>query len=81
LDRDLVLEKNVIQSINNLPDSDEFDIVVELEPELEPKKSVLYLNVDGSISSEVSDGDKDLKLLRVILFRIMMVCCEIKVSM
>jgi hypothetical protein len=45
LDRDVLLEKNVMQSITNLPDADEFDIVVELEPVLEPKKSVLYVNV------------------------------------
>jgi hypothetical protein len=63
LDRDIVLEENVIQSITNLPDADEFDKVVEPEPELEPKKSVLYVNVDSSISSEVSDGDKEAEVV------------------
>jgi hypothetical protein len=32
LDRDEVLEKNAKQSIINLPDADDFDIVVEPEP-------------------------------------------------
>jgi hypothetical protein len=51
------LEKNIIQSITNLPEADESAIIVEPESELEPKYPVVFTRVDGSDSSEVSEDD------------------------
>jgi hypothetical protein len=59
LDRDAVLEKNVMQSIINLPEIGESNIVVEPETKLEPEDSFLVVLVDVSSSNEVSDGDNE----------------------
>jgi hypothetical protein len=63
LDRDVVLEKNVIQSITNLHEADESDIIVEPEPELETKKSVLIEGVDVSSSNEINDDDEEAEVV------------------
>jgi hypothetical protein len=59
----LDLDKDVIQSITNLPEADESGIIVEPEPELEPKKSVLIGGVEVSSSNEISDGDEEAEVV------------------
>jgi hypothetical protein len=80
LGRDVVLEKNVMQSIINLPEAGESYIIVKLEKEPEPFDHVIVVDVDDSSSNEISDGDEEARMLRVILFLILMACQMIKVN-
>jgi hypothetical protein len=63
VDRDIVLEENVVQSINHIPETVESNIVVELEPEEKPdpdgNDDVSVFHVGDSYSSEVDDDDVD----------------------
>jgi hypothetical protein len=63
VDRDIVLEKNIVRSINHFPETVESNIVVELEPEEKPdpdrNDDALVVHVDDSYSSEVDDVDVD----------------------
>jgi hypothetical protein len=57
LDRGVALEKNVIQSITNLLEADESDIILESEPELASKYTMAFTRVDRSDSNEANEGD------------------------
>jgi hypothetical protein len=63
VDRDIVLEKNVVRSINHILETVELNIVVELENEEKPdpdlNDEVLVVHIDDSYSSEVDDDDAD----------------------
>jgi hypothetical protein len=63
VDRDIVLEKKFILSINHIPETVESNIVVELKPEEKPDSDrnddALVVHVDDSYSSEVDNDDVD----------------------
>jgi hypothetical protein len=63
LDRDVVLEKNVMQTIANLPETDELNIVIEPEVEPKPKETFLVVGVDDSNDSETSDGEEESEVM------------------
>jgi hypothetical protein len=58
-DKDVVVEKKMIQLIDNSPSADEMNIIVEHDPESEEKGINMCVSVDDSFASEIEDIDTE----------------------
>jgi hypothetical protein len=57
VDRDIVLERNIIRSINNIPETEESNIIIDPDPELKPGNGNIFVHVNNSYSDQASDGE------------------------
>jgi hypothetical protein len=76
VDKDIILEKNIINSINNLPEVDERNIIVDHDPENEKKSDEILAQIDELTEDIASDtafeneADKSILFLMAMRLRV-----------
>jgi hypothetical protein len=57
IDKDIVVDKIVVEKVNNLPNIEELNIAVDPEFDVVERKD--FMNIDGSIISDIIESDSD----------------------
>jgi hypothetical protein len=57
VDKDVVIDKTVIEKVNNLPNIEELNIVVDWEFDVTEREN--FTNIDVSIKSDTDESDSD----------------------